>query len=376
MIRKVHGVALAAMTLLAAGAAQAQSSVSIYGVLDASFGSFETSTEENGQSDRKTAVESGKMTTSFIGFKGTEDLGGGLKANFMLESFLRLDVGDDGRTGSDNFWARNANIGLSGGFGSVQVGRMDTLLFLSSLAFNPYGGSFGFAPTIRQTFGQYGSVWGDSGWGNAVKYTSPNFGGFTFAGQYQFKESSGTDNGDSWALNGTYLAGPFGVTLTYQVFKTATTSTGLGAAGALNDDTWYPAAPAPQSSFLYGDEQETWQIGASYDFGFLKLFGQYTAGTQETALAAREDLDSSQYQIGASLPLGGGALLASYGELKVEEGSFEFKNKEFTIGYDYNLSKRTDVYVNYMYDKNSESGPGAVGYDSGNTFAVGVRHRF
>lgn len=369
MIRKV---ALAAMTLLAAGAASAQSSVSIYGVLDASVGSFERSHLSN-VDNRVTAVESGVMTTSFIGFKGVEDLGNGLKGTFMLESFLRVDQGAAGRSGSDNFWARNANVGLAGDFGAVSVGRMDTLLFLSSLAFNPFGGSFGVSPTIRQTFGNTGFVYGDSGWGNTIKYVTPNLSGFTAAVQYQLKETTGTDNGNSWAANLSYLAGPFGVTFTYQDFKTFSAA---GGSNLIDTNAGLGLARAGfTSGFALGDEQKVWQLGASYDFGAAKLFGQYTDGKQEFANTAVADLKAKQWQVGASVPLGAGALMASYGELKLEQAARDGKNKAFTIGYDYNLSKRTDVYAAYMFDKNSDNNS-ATDWDSGNTFAVGVRHRF
>lgn len=359
MIRKV---ALAAMTLLAAGAASAQSSVSIYGVLDASVGSFQTSYDDAvaNSNTRRTAVESGVMTTSFIGFKGVEDLGNGLKGTFMLESFLNVDNGISGRATGDAFWARNANVGLAGDFGAVTVGRMDNLLYLSSLAFNPFGGSFGVSPTIRQTFGDVGLVYGDYGWSNTIKYVTPNLNGFTAAVQYQLKETTGNGNGNSWAANVTYLAGPFGVTATYQNFKTVTT-----AGSPVN---------ALSVNFAPGDEQKVWQLGASYDFGGAKLFGQYTGGKQEFAVGG-DDLESKQWQIGVSVPMGAGALLASYGQVKYEEGPDEFKNKIFTIGYDYNLSKRTDVYAAYMYDSNDDN-DATTDWETGNTFAVGVRHRF
>lgn len=362
MIRKV---ALAAMTLLAAGAASAQSSVSIYGVLDASVGSFQTSYDDAvaNSNTRRTAVESGVMTTSFIGFKGVEDLGNGLKGTFMLESFLRVDTGSQGRATGDNLWARNANVGLAGDFGAVSVGRMDTLLFLSSLAFNPFGGSFRVSPTIRQTFGDVGMVYGDYGWGNTIKYVTPNLSGFTLAAQYQLKETTTGSNGNSWAVNGTYLAGPFGLTVTYQDFKTATTATGLGLAGA-----------DVGAAFAAGDTQKIWQLGTSYDFGAAKLFAQYTDGKHEYA-AGGNDSTAKQWQVGASVPLGAGALMASYGQVKFEQAAAEVKNKIFSLGYDYNLSKRTDVYAAYMYDKNSDNDP-ATDWKAGNTFAVGVRHRF
>lgn len=376
MIRKV---ALAAMTLLAAGAASAQSSVTLYGVVDIGIGRFEASQLESASSTSTTEVASNLMTTSFIGFKGVEDLGNGLKGTFMLESFLRPDVGDDGRSGADSFWARNANLGLAGDFGSVTVGRQDNLLFLSSLAFNPFGGSFGVSPTIRQTFGARGLVYGDSGWSNAIKYATPNLNGFTAAVQYQFDEDTSSGSGNSWAGNLTYLAGPFGITATYQNFKSvAAGTTGLGTSGlssTLAGTAFGGAFGAGVGAFGADNEQTVWQVGASYDFGGAKLFGQYTDGKQEFTGGAA-DLETSQWQLGVSVPLGAGAVLASYGQLDAERGTAEFKNKIFSIAYDYNLSKRTDVYAAYVYEKNDDN-VGATGdWDAGNSFAVGVRHRF
>jgi len=114
MIRKLNAVAVAALALVAAAGAQAQSSVSIYGVVDQALASVHNSVDaekNNAAEDRLTGVEDGGMTSSYIGFSGTEDLGGGLKALFKLETYVK---GDTGVTGTSNFWGRNSWLGPPG----------------------------------------------------------------------------------------------------------------------------------------------------------------------------------------------------------------------------------------------------------------------
>lgn len=327
----------ACVALLGASPARAQSSLNLYGIFDASFGSFDYSGDT---ADRVTAVESGQMTTSFIGFRGEEDLGGGLKAVFKLESFFRGDVGAAGRFATDTFWARNAHVGLTGSFGTFVVGRYDNLMFLQALSFNPYGGSFGWSPTIRFTFGKFGNVRGDSGWSNTLNYLTPNLGGFSAALQVQAKEDDA--NGGGVGLSVKYAAGPFGVGLGWQQLKKG----------------------------LADGKQTVVLLGASYDFGFLKAFGQF--GSIDDSAEVPAGLDTKLWQLGVSVPItASGSILASYGQSKeeVQATSLETKHQIFTAGYDYFLSKRTDVYVNLMYDKEER-------FESKTSFGVGIRHRF
>jgi predicted porin len=346
-------VALAAGLALASGA-QAQSSLNLYGILDLSVGSFETSynaAPANAKSNRVTQVESGKMTTSFIGFKGTEDLGGGLKANFMLESFLRLDTGAQGRSNADVFWARNANVGLSGGFGKLVIGRMDNFLFQQALAFNPYGGSFGYSPTIRMTFGgPAGNDQGDSGWSNSIAYYTPDFSGLKGAVQLQLGES--TTEANSVGLMGSYTAGPLAVGLGYQSVK---------------------SAELPKANFVEPAKQTFLLLGTSYDFGVVKAFAQYGAfDGSGFATPAVANAKTKLFQLGASVPVGkDGKVLASYGHSTEKMPAGDVKHAIITLGYDHNLSKRTDLYAVYMNDKED-----VKGWKAGNTVAFGIRTKF
>ena len=344
-----------------ASTAHAENTLNLYGVLDVSFGSVENA-HLDGVKARTTTVDSNRMTTSFIGFRGSEDIGGGLKAQFTLESFLRPDTGAEGRSGTtDPMWSRNANVALVGGFGKVAVGRTQNLIYGQEIGFNPFGGSFGVSPIVRLT---YGIGWinpttgasatvekGDSGWSNTIAYYTPNLSGFTGAVVYQAGESSDSSEGDSYALGGTYVNGPFAVTLGYQELK---------------------SAEAPKSNFTDGQKQKFGLLGVSYDFGVVKAYGQIGQIKNDgftTALAAG---DIDLYQVGVSIPVTAtGKILASYGQgkYKPDANTGDIKHTIVAVGYDYNLSKRTDVYANFMYDDQTD-------LKSGNTYMVGVRHAF
>ena len=129
---KKNLIALGAALLCAAGA-HAQSSVQLTGLVDVFAGSMKMA----GDASSKSVVDSGGLTTSWFGMKGTEDLGGGLKAHFNLTSFIKVDTGTQGRFANDTFFSRDANVSLSGGFGSVLLGRWMAPNFLPSVVGNP-----------------------------------------------------------------------------------------------------------------------------------------------------------------------------------------------------------------------------------------------
>lgn len=319
-------ILLSALLACMAGPALAQSSVTAFGLIDMSIG---TGKVAGTNASLKTA-DSGKMTTSHFGFRGMEDLGGGLAATFQLESFLRADAGMSGRSNTDNFWARNANVGLtSKEWGSIKVGRNTTTLFVASLNFNAFGDSFGYSPTIRHIFTS-GTVTGDSGWSDSVLYTTPNYSGFTASAFVAAGEGSG---GRNVAASGTYVNGPLAGALVYQKVQK----------DAAVDDT------------------SVWMANGSYDLGAVKLFGQYAKAENLT-----RRVDYKIVEVGASVPIGAGKLLAQYGEISPSAGA---GRKTWTVGYDYWLSKRTDVYLVGMSDK-------IAGLAGGNSVSLGMRHRF
>lgn len=324
-LSRLGAVAFAAACACLPSLSSAQSSVSLYGLVDMSAGRAKP---PGGEATWN--VASGNMTTSFWGVKGTEDLGGGLKGIFALESFLRADTADAGRFTGDGFWARSAYVGLSSGLGTLTLGRNTTTLFVSTLLFNALGDSFGFSPSIRHYFTS-GTATGDTGWSDSVSYGSPSFGGLTVKLQGAAGEGSG---GKNWGGHLLYFGGPFAATLAYQKVEK----------GATVDDT------------------KTLSGGVSWNFGWAKLFAQYGKVDNDTTGNSFKLADAS-----VAVPIGAGSVLLAWGQLKPDTGA---KRVTISGGYDHYLSKRTDVYAIVMRDDIDDVSP------TGLSFGVGVRHRF
>lgn len=343
------------VSLLGVASAHAQSSVNLYGVLDIAVGSFQYSGTP-GSTDNKhiTKVDSNPMVTSYVGFKGTEDLGDGLKAGFMIETFLRPDTGEAGRSGTDPFWGRAANVWLQNGLGKLTVGRQSNLLFGQVASFNPFGGAFGLSPAVRLTFGKWGNDKGDSGWSNAVTYNTPNIAGFTGTVQTQAGEATDHSEGSSYGLGAGYASGPFAIAGSWQTVR---------------------SAEAPKPAFAAGQRQTFGLLGASYDAGFAKFFAQYGKfGNNGFSTTSR--INTNLYQLGASVPVtASGKVLASFGESKekpTEGGTTPVtRHGILTLAYDHWLSKRTDVYLAFMMDNEK-----LRNYKKGYSYVAGMRHAF
>jgi predicted porin len=334
MSRTFRATALAAATLCACAGASAQSSVSIYGLMDASVRSYQVA-----GAVKNKEVASGDMTTSYIGFKGSEDLGGGMSAVFAMEHFLRPDVGQAGRFNGDLFWARSAYVGLKSNYGAVTLGRNTTPFFVSTLVFNPFGDSFSYSPSILHYFQAGGALIGDSGWSNSIAFKSANYSGLSVNLLGNLAEGGANQKGNNIGGNVMYFGGNFSGTAAFQNVKNATPGIAAGV-----------------------DNQESWQLGGAYDFKVVKAFGQYGQVKTEGLAAVKTKI----FQVGATVPLGNGKVLAAYGESEAEAGATEVTRKTTSVGYDYNLSKRTDVYAVYMNDKKTS-------LSSGNSFGAGVR---
>jgi len=364
-------LALAAATLAAAGA-QAQSSVSLYGLVDVGVGQFEANQVENGSGGsfytlpwtKKVKVEPGMMSTSYWGLSGKEDLGGGVAAEFKLEAFFLGDTGAQGRFGGDTNFARSAYVGLtSKELGTVRMGRNTPPLFISTLIFNPFGDSFVWSPSIRQWYnGSAGSqLRGDSGWNNSVNYISPSLGGLTINGIVSAGEgwsTTTTGTGKNYGLTALYFGGPFAATLSWQSVEQGNTG---------------------------GDTQDSWQFGGSYNAGFAKFFAQFGQIDDSDISGVKDDL----WSVSASVPLAGGAILASYAETKFK-GTGTGKRTTGTVGYNYPMSKRTDITFAAMTEEVDAGSVaidfagfkpvgGAIGPALGNdgvSYGINIRHKF
>ena len=364
MFAKKNLVAAAALLALV-GAAQAQSSVKLYGYLEADFGSYKSA----GGGKSTTKVQSGDMMTSFIGFSGVEDLGGGLKAEFMLESFVGGDTGANVPNQVGQFWSRASWVGLSGGFGKVILGQYDNALFTSGLLYNPFGSSMTFSPTMRHFYdlgsttvsspGTYALSQGDTGWANSITYETPVIAGFAASLQFLAKEPKATDTGtsNSYTASVSYNNGPFSAMAVYvdggKSGTVATTSSNVDLLPVFKN---FRAA----------------NFGASYDFGVVKAFGQYTQFKYYANGLFNADVDKAKvWQLGVSIPVtAAGSVLASYGQSKYQVvNDDDYSSKILSLGYDHALSKRTSVFAAYTNEKITDE-------KSGRAIAVGVKHSF
>ena len=345
MPRPLTRRAVAIFAALAAGACVAQSSVSMYGLVDLAGGRF-----QNAGGLKTWRIDGNGMSQSFVGLRVLEDVGGGLKVRVQLEHFLRPDTGAIGRFGADPFWGRSSNVGLQGAFGTSVIGRSATPLFQSAALLNPFGDSFAFAPTLRQYFAGSGlgsslgdSVLGDFVWNNALAYASPDYNGLSWNLIANLGEGGAGATGRNMGANVIYFRGPLAATLAWQQVRN----------GVL----------AGPPGFHH---QATTHLGLAYDFGPAKLFGQFGRIRTDAATQVATRL----WQLGAAIPVAQtGLARISYGIAQTDNGVADTSHSTLSIGYDHYLSRSTDLYGVVVLDR-------ATGLASGRTVAGGLRVRF
>ncbi|WP_373376112.1 porin [Cupriavidus nantongensis] len=329
---------------LSCSPALAQTKLELYGQVSAWAGA-----QKQPGSQRTYGINGGGMQAPYWGIKGEEDLGGGRRALFGLEGFFATDDGSQGRFRGDALFSRNAYVGLSGSLGQARAGRITAPYFLSTILFNPFVDSFTFSPMMAHTYRGAGGqgVIGDTGWANAVVYQSPKFGGLQANAAYSFGERPGANGQAKWGGHLLYFGGALAATVAYQQIRFNATPGDL-------------AAIAPDMR-----RQDAVQLGVSFDAGFVKLFGQYQHIVNTMASG---NLRNDGGQLGAAVPMGSGSWLASYAYTR-NRGANDTSRSTWSLGYDHNLSKRTDVFVAYTNDRLS-------GQSHGDSFGVGLRHKF
>ena len=301
-------IALAVAGAVSVPAFAATSNVDVYGKLHVSASLFDDQTDDT----EDLQISS---NASRIGFKGSEDLGGGLAAIWQIETDINVDE-------ANGSWAsRNVFVGLkSDAMGTVMIGNYDTPLTLIGRNVDLFGETMADSRNVT-------GVDSDTRGKNSVTYMSPSFSGLAFAAQYSNSMEApivdggmgpSGNNGDFaddsfWSLNGTYTNGPLFV--------------GLG----------YSAGDALEA---VGVDKE-WRVAAGYSFGNFKVVGQYDKSDGETSV----DADFDSWLLGAAYTMGNVVLKANYMDGDVDGSSND--PKQWTIGADYNLSKRTTVYALY-----------------------------
>src|SRR5690606_2092118 len=252
---------------------------------------------------------------------------------------------DTGTQADDGFFGQNATVGLSGGFGAVNLGRFENVFKTEGGAFNPFGTSSFYSTTFATGLAD------GSSWSNGVEYISNNLGGLTLTVQHSAKE-------DSKGAAGSYSGGATAAAVNY-------TAAGLGLSAAYGDVRSTTNAPG-----LPLDRSRAWLLGASYDFQVAKLYAQYGQNKFDDNVAG--DVGKLKgFQVGVAVPVTeAGAFLVSYGQNK--ESDADFKIRAASVGYTHNISKRTNAYAAYKNERYNVAGAS----ESTNSFGVGVRHSF
>ena len=337
----------------------AQSQVSVYGVIDVGIESGKYSDAAG----NLTRVISGGNTTNRLGFKGSEDLGNGLKANFMLEHQPNPDTGG---TASANFWHRTSTVGLSSSsWGSVNLGRQYT----------PWFSAFA-SQDIFHTAGvgtNYTLMVGDTRMSNSIRYDSVNINGFNFTAIYGFGETTNNAAGVAVATDGAQEG-------TTAANKKAGQEVGLKISYANGPFTAHYGYDKQKANTALGAVPDTDitrnQLNASYDFKVAKLVAGWNSNKQSSNLA-----DQRAWFIGGVIPVFG----KDFVNIEYTKMNNKLVNnadaKLIAIEYEHPMSKRTTLYGTYAKLNNDGAaalsfGPGvAAGYDP-SALQLGLRHAF
>lgn len=334
----------------------AGSNVTVYGTVDAGIASIHGANSAG----TITSVESGQQSYSRLGFKGVEDLGGGLRALFNLEAGFEVNNGSSGLGGignnipmdqnNSNLFGSQAYVGLAGNFGAVKVGRQFSPLYEAYGSIDPFVN--GFAANINNFFGtDANNLSNYQRMSNAAVYETPdNLYGFKGSVAYGFGGVAGDTAAQSQVgVSLGYLNGPLTVSYAYH--------------HANNEQNGIPGASV--------DAFKTNFIGAAYDFGPVKAHLAFDQNQQGDTFKTQD------YLVGVTVPMGAHAVFADYTH-KNNKLVDEADANQYAVGYTYNLSKRTDLYAAYTYVKNQENSliDTEVAGNSVGTIQLGLRHGF
>lgn len=349
---KPHYTAAAALAaVFASTGAFAQSSVTMFGIVDVN-----TRYEKNSDLPSNLTMNNSGLSSGRLGFRGVEDLGGGLKAGFWLESDVNADTGSISATGK--MFQRRSTVSLMGNFGEIRLGRDFSPASQHTTKFDPFGviGLAGSSVSSRMP-GAFASYYRHD---NAMQYFTPTFGGAQLEVMYAPDESVTSNTGRHMATRLVYDNGPLSLSASYG-------TTNVNAAGS---------------------KLKQMGLAAAYDFGFVRLMGFFQRddvpfGTYGTVTAGAED----RILLGFTAPIGRHQLRGSYVRTNSRGGNAAFNGSDadkYSIGYVHNLSNRTALYTTGSYIANKgnanfslaggASGLAAGGKSIGAEF--GIRHAF
>lgn len=348
----IASACVALVGLSAFAVAQAQTNTTLYGLVDYGYAyRWDAKTPGTNTPGNQSQLNGGQSAENRLGIKGTEDLGNGIKAVFLLEQGFQLDTGAQQQ--SNTMFSRQAYVGLNGGFGTIVGGRMLTPHYTFVSSIDPFNaGTVGrysnvFSPlSALQT--SYGTVMDPTRVDNAVQYTTPTFSGLSVTGMFsnnavgQESSAGNTGNNTMYGVLGKYETGPVMVGVNYHYIAAGT----VGLAGSLNN-------------------AESVSVGGTYDFKVAKVAALYSYNDVEYNLNTSGNVTLNNYLVGVTVPVGKWAGKASY---VYSDGNSNAGGdaQQLALGVDYNLSKRTALYSAYSWVDNQDNRYGAVG-DASNT---------
>ncbi len=345
---------IALAVLAASGAAMAQSSVTLFGIVDATYA------YGSGSVSNKSQLTNSGYNSSRLGFRGVEDLGGGLSASFWLEAGVNNDNGSGANTSTNNQGAsgatggggltfnRRSTVSLNGGFGEVRLGRDYTPQFWNLSVFDPFGTvGVGTTQTLNSSLGGPTTIRAS----NAIGYFLPGkLGGFYGQAQYYMGENnSGTPakkDGNGLALRAGYANGPINVALAFS-----------------------------ETKFVSGNIQ-AFNLGGQYDLGVAKIMAHYNSDD------IKNGNEGTGFLIGGLIPVGAGEVRLAYSTYKIDTVGADPRSNKIALGYVHNLSKRTALYTTFarVSNKNgaAQSLNGSVTAANRNStgYDFGIRHSF
>ncbi len=371
----IAGAALAAL----AGFAQAQS-VTLFGIVDAGV-EYQSKVATTTGDDSRVSMNNGGIAPSIWGMRGSEDLGGGLKAVFNLEGDFSSDTGGSRGLGniSNGLFGRQANVGLSGDFGTVLLGRQYSPAILAELSTDPRGYRESFSSLLPYALTQNpaGNDLGGSNNGagifnsNAISYTN-SFGPVTVRAAYGLGEVAGETSDKSTVAVGVSYSGPVVVSLTYQQVKSSVTTVDID--------------PDPLVTVnVTGDQAESkrYGIGLAVPFGDFTFKALY-AKAEADFVDGTKISDSDYFGVGVNWNWNPqNTLIAAF--YMGDDDKFDGKTKDFVLSNDYALSKRTTLYAQLVYSDIDDGANTALSIAADRApiagkkttiFGMGIKHAF
>ena len=345
---------------LAGGMSAAAADVSVFGHIDTAIVNYDDATSTGPGSDDTNLV----CTTCSIGFKGSEDLGNGLKAIFSLDFQYDTTVRNDGDGSSGDGDNNNSGlvdrdqwVGLAGGFGKVRIGTISTVYKSHGAMIDPLyrtalqGRSYHLQSDFHNGAGE--ELEGRAT--NTIRWDSADFNGFKLGAHYTLDSNENDtptpEDNNPFGIGGSYENGGILVFADY----------------ISNDGSAAQRVPGSNDG-----EINAWKVGGKYTMGDIAVMGQYEDGEFDTGAGE----EATNWHVAGSYTMGNNMLYAAYGNYTEETNAGDIEDTDsWTIALMHSMSKRTKAYVGYNNQEDDDPNNNGKIVDE-DTFALGIKHKF